>query len=168
MYPPELLDRVKSDDLFKKIVPVVDPSARGLCEPERPLVLERVLDVEIVLVVEDGDELAVVVFCLGAILVTIWGDGYGGEIDLLVHLWHFRFTGSHYIVPKVMYGWLRSSGDCWGSAILRNGQDKRRKKEEERERQQNLGFQEAGLIAGQRTRGGEQEEVGPLLLSSFS
>lgn len=33
-------------------------STWGLCEPQRPLVLKGVLNVEVILVVEDGDGLA--------------------------------------------------------------------------------------------------------------
>ena len=55
---PELLDAVEADDLLQKLVPVLLAAWR-LGEPERPGVLESVLDGEVVGVVEDGDDLAV-------------------------------------------------------------------------------------------------------------
>lgn len=55
-----------------------------LGEPQRPLVLERVLDVEVVLVVEDRDGRAITVLGVCAILLASRRDGDSREIDLLV------------------------------------------------------------------------------------
>lgn len=60
-------------------------AARGLGEPQRPLVLKRVLDIEVVLVVEDGDELLVHVGGGNLVVVTIRRDGDRLEIDLVRH-----------------------------------------------------------------------------------
>lgn len=69
-------------------------SARGLGEPESPLVLEGVLDIEVIFVVEDRHGLAVVLG-LAAVLSALGGDGDGGEIDLLVHVGCLRRSSSH-------------------------------------------------------------------------
>lgn len=88
---PEFLNRVKSDDFLQEIVPVVslrhsqlhqfrsreeaDLSTGWLGEPQGPLVHERVLDIEVVLVMEYGDLILILVaVCLCAIvcLVAIW------------------------------------------------------------------------------------------------
>ena len=61
-------------------------AARRLGEPQSPLVLERVLDVEVILVVEDGDVLAVILDVVDIGLAALWGDGDRGQIDLLVHV----------------------------------------------------------------------------------
>lgn len=63
---------------------------RGLGEPEGPVVCQRVLDIEVILVVEDGDGLA------GGgrggigggrgVVAALGRDGDGGQIDLLSHL----------------------------------------------------------------------------------
>lgn len=50
-------------------------AARRLCEPQSPLVLKGVLDVEVVLVVEDGDGLASV--GLTSLLLSVRIDGNG-------------------------------------------------------------------------------------------
>jgi hypothetical protein len=60
-------------------------AARGLGEPQRPLVLKRVLDIEVVLVVEDGDELLVHVGGGNLVVVTIGRDGDRLEVDLVRH-----------------------------------------------------------------------------------
>jgi len=68
---PEFLDGVECNDLLKQIIPVVSLQfvsrwkasrsaqthlSRGwLSEPERPLVHQRVLDIEVVFIMEDGD-----------------------------------------------------------------------------------------------------------------
>ena len=52
------------------------------------------LDVEVVLVVEDGDGLAVV-FGVGAAVIAVGGDGDGRKIDLLVQVGRFSRNGSH-------------------------------------------------------------------------
>ena len=59
-----------------------------LSEPESPSVLQRVLDIEVVLVVEDGDHPIVHAGRGGHIarLVPIGRNGDGGEVDLLRHL----------------------------------------------------------------------------------
>lgn len=60
-------------------------ATRGLGEPERPLVLKRVLDIEVLLVVEDGDILAFGgVLLVLTLLATLGGNGNGREVDLLV------------------------------------------------------------------------------------
>lgn len=69
-------------------------SARGLGEPESPLVLEGVLDIEVIFVVEDRHGLAVVLGLAG-VLSALGGDGDGGEIDLLVHVGCLRRSSSH-------------------------------------------------------------------------
>lgn len=56
---PELLDAVEADDLLEELVPVL-LSTRWLGEPESPGMLQRVLDVEILRVVEDGHDLVTV------------------------------------------------------------------------------------------------------------
>lgn len=87
MDTPEFFDRVECDDLLKQVVPVVTLAAGGLGEPQRPLVLEGVLDVEVVLVMEDGDGLAAVGGGSGSgVLLSVGGDGDGREIDLLIHV----------------------------------------------------------------------------------
>ena len=68
-------------------------STRGLSEPESPLVLERVLDVEVVLVVKNSDGL--VVLDVGRIFLAGGVDGDGGEVDLLVHHGSFRCGSGH-------------------------------------------------------------------------
>lgn len=52
------------------------------------------LDVEVVLVVEDGDGLAVVLG-VGAAVIAVGGDGDGRKIDLLVQVGRFSRNGSH-------------------------------------------------------------------------
>jgi hypothetical protein len=90
---PKLFNRVKGDDFLEEVVPVVALSARGLGEPKSPLVLERVLDVEVVLVVENSDGL--VVLDVGRLFLASGVDGDGGEVDLLIHLGGFCCGGSH-------------------------------------------------------------------------
>jgi len=60
---PELLDRVERDDLLEQLSPVVALAAWGLGEPQGPCVHERVLDVEVLRVVEDS---AGAIVCVGA------------------------------------------------------------------------------------------------------
>lgn len=52
------------------------------------------LDIEVVLVVEDGHRLAVV-RGLASVLSALGRDGDGGEIDLLVHVGCLRRSSSH-------------------------------------------------------------------------
>ena len=59
------------------------PAAGGLGEPEGPMVHQRMLDIEVVLVVEDGDLITLLSGFRG--LLSLWRDGDGGEIDLLRH-----------------------------------------------------------------------------------
>jgi hypothetical protein len=66
---PELLNRVESDNFLKQIIPVVALSTGWLGEPQRPLVHERVLDVEVVLIVKDGDLLVLAMWLL--VLVAV-------------------------------------------------------------------------------------------------
>ena len=63
-------------------------AARGLGEPERPCVHERVLDVEVLGIMEDGADLALVC-CVAAGLVALAGvvggrDGNRVQRNLLV------------------------------------------------------------------------------------
>ena len=105
---PELLNRVESDNLLQQVIPVIaletvsvsvhdveigplhvrsrgtDLAAGGLGEPQGPLVLKRVLDIEVILVVKDSDILVVGVGGIKAGL-TLWGDGDSGKVDLLRH-----------------------------------------------------------------------------------
>lgn len=64
----------------------------GLGEPESPLVLERVLDIEVVFVMEHSDVLVVLGIGSGLALGI---DGDGGEIDLLVLLGCLDSSGGH-------------------------------------------------------------------------
>lgn len=66
-------------------------SARGLGEPESPLALEGVLDIEVIFVVEHSHRLAAVLD-LARILDAVGRDGDGRKIDLLVHVWRFRHS----------------------------------------------------------------------------
>lgn len=70
---PELLDAVEADDLLEQLVPVL-LATRRLGEPQGPGVLESVLDVEVLRIVEDGDNLlAVAVRAVGRISETaLW------------------------------------------------------------------------------------------------
>lgn len=67
-------------------------AARGLGEPERPCVHERVLDVEVLWVVEDGADLALASGVVGGRLflalggVLSWRDGDRVQRNLLVGL----------------------------------------------------------------------------------
>ena len=61
-----------------------DLATGGLGEPQSPFVLERVLDIKVVLVVEDGDKLVVGVGGIEAGL-ALGGDGDGGEVNLFRH-----------------------------------------------------------------------------------
>lgn len=76
-------------------------SGRGLGKPKRPSIGEWVLDIEIVLIVEDGDGLARILrgFCwsnIGTSVVPAIGrNGDGCEIDLLRHCgWESRMYGA--------------------------------------------------------------------------
>lgn len=64
-------------------------SARGLGEPERPLVGEGVDDIEVILVVEHGNQLVrpigLVLTLVVGVVVATRGDGDGLEVDLLRH-----------------------------------------------------------------------------------
>ena len=71
---PKLLDRVKGNDFLQQLIPVVTLfilamlwgtipretylATRRLGEPQRPCVHKRVLDIEIVGIVEDGPNVA--------------------------------------------------------------------------------------------------------------
>lgn len=63
---PELLDAVEADDLLEQLMPVL-LAARRLGEPQRPLVLQLVLDIEVGRVVEDGDDGLLVVGAVGGV-----------------------------------------------------------------------------------------------------
>lgn len=56
---PELLNAVEADDFLEQLVPVL-LAARWLGEPQRPRVLQLVLDIEVRRVVEDCDDVAAV------------------------------------------------------------------------------------------------------------
>lgn len=79
-------------------------AARGLGEPKSPLVLERVLDVEVVLVVEDGDGI-VATLAVGNILLAVGVDGDGRQVDLLVHLGGFGCGSGHCAWWRVCCCW---------------------------------------------------------------
>ncbi len=85
-------------------------AARGLREPQRPFVLKRVLDVEVVLVVEYGDGLARVNGI--GIFLSVRGDGDRRQVDLLVHVDGFRGGGSHdcYVVYEGGKGIRKGGG----------------------------------------------------------
>lgn len=95
---PELLNAVKTDDLLEQLVPVLLAAWR-LREPERPDILQSVLNVEVGRVVEDGHDV-VAVGQLLAIGGTIGRVGHGAvgrdrdlvEIDLLVRGRCWRWT----------------------------------------------------------------------------
>lgn len=59
-------------------------AAGRLSEPESPLVLKRVLHVEVILVVEDRDRLAIGLG-LAILLLAVGGHRDRGQVDLLVH-----------------------------------------------------------------------------------
>lgn len=97
---PELLNRVEGDDLLQQIIPVVTLnlqsiqengevqaqtrlSTRWLGEPQSPLVHERMQDIKVVLIVEDGDLLILAPwrFWLLVLIAAFWGDGDGGQVN---------------------------------------------------------------------------------------
>jgi len=62
-------------------------AARWFCEPESPSVLQRMFDIEVVLVVENCNDLVIQVGGRGDIvLVAVGRDGDGGEINLFRHV----------------------------------------------------------------------------------
>lgn len=67
-------------------------SAWGLGEPESPLVLKRVLDIEVIFVMEHSDVLVVLGIGSGLALGI---DGDSGKIDLLVLLGCLDSSGGH-------------------------------------------------------------------------
>lgn len=105
---PELLDRVEGNNFLQKIIPVISLcpqesvhddalpdavgckaaylAAGGLGEPKSPVVLERVLHVEVIFVVEDGHEAVGIIGRKAALgLVTLRRDGDRLQVDLLRH-----------------------------------------------------------------------------------
>ena len=56
-----------------------------LGEPQSPFVLKRMLDVEVVFVMEDGDKPFVGFGGRIETSLTLWGDGNGCEVDLFRH-----------------------------------------------------------------------------------
>lgn len=115
-------------------------SAGWLGEPQSPLALERVLDGEVVLVVEHSHRLSVILGLGAPVLAVAGGDGDGGKVDLLVHVRCVNRSGSHCACrgcDSVSGGWL----DC-----ERVGEGRRKK-----EKAENLELSDAGVkIAGQR------------------
>lgn len=116
-------------------------SARWLGEPQSPLALERVLDSEVVLVVEHSHRLSIILGLGASVLAVARGDGDGGKVDLLVHVRCVNRSSSHCACrgcDSVSGGWL----DC-----ERVGEGRRKK----REKAENLELSDAGVkIAGQR------------------
>lgn len=106
---PELLDRVEGNNFLQKIIPVVALrphksvhegalvgaagceaaylAAGRLGEPQGPVVLERVLDVEVIFVIKDSHQAVVRIVCGNAILalVALGRDGDRLQVDLLRH-----------------------------------------------------------------------------------
>jgi hypothetical protein len=77
---------VVSSGLGRYGQPYVTNLATGrLGEPQRPSVGERVLDIEVVLVVEDSLNVCRVVNVRRGPVTAIWRYGNGGEVDLLRH-----------------------------------------------------------------------------------
>lgn len=114
-------------------------SAGRLGEPQSPLALERVLDSEVVLVVEHSHRLSVILGLAAPVLVVAGGDRDGGKVDLLVHVRCVNRSSGHCACgscDSVSGGW----SDC-----ERVGEGRRKKEAE------NLELSEAGIkIAGQR------------------
>lgn len=81
----------------KRQIPVAHPylATWRLREPKSPLVLQGVLDVEVVLVVEDGDGLAIIGLGVTALFLAVGGDGDCRQVDLLVHVGRFGRRSSH-------------------------------------------------------------------------
>lgn len=61
-------------------------AARGLGEPQGPLVLELMLHVEVLLVMEDRNYLPLRVLRAIAGALARWRDGDGRQVNLLVHV----------------------------------------------------------------------------------
>jgi hypothetical protein len=97
---PEFLNRVEGDDLFQQVIPVLlskglalvfrevqaqtyPPTSTGwLGEPECPLVHERMLDVEVVLVMKHGD-LLILSSGLRVLVATgtLWRGGNSSQVN---------------------------------------------------------------------------------------
>lgn len=77
---PELLNAVEGDDFLQQFVPVL-LSRWGLGEPEGPGVGKWVLDIEVVGIVEDGDDVAILSAAACAIYTTFRRDGDRVERD---------------------------------------------------------------------------------------
>ena len=84
---PELFDAVEADDLLQQLIPVL-LAARWLGEPQRPGVLQSVLNVEVGGIVEHRDDLLGVVGAVGRAVgraiscvghATVGRDGDGVE-----------------------------------------------------------------------------------------
>ena len=114
---PEFLNRVEGDDLLQQLAPVLLAAGR-LGEPQRPGVLQRVLDVEVGRVVKDGDDLAVIsgllVGCIG--YTALGRDWDGVQRDLLVRHWLRDFGHVGWCVGVVSSQleiglWRRVGGD---------------------------------------------------------
>lgn len=54
---PEFLNGIKGNNFLQEVVPVITFSRRWLREPKTPFVHKRMLDIEIVDIVEDGLDL---------------------------------------------------------------------------------------------------------------
>lgn len=67
-------------------------STRGFGKPQGPLILKRVLNIEVILIVENSHRL-VTVLGLGALTLAIGRDGDCGKVNLLVHIGSFGGSG---------------------------------------------------------------------------
>lgn len=73
---PELFHRVECDNLLEQIIPVVIAlAAWRLCEPQGPCICEGVFDIEIVRIMKDGNDIAVVVLDIAVIAGRSYGNG---------------------------------------------------------------------------------------------
>lgn len=131
---PKFLNGIKSDNLLEKIVPVVALShalvdrghttlpgsgalylaAWGLGEPQSPLVLKRMLHVEVILVVKDSDR-CIVILGLASLLLPSGVDGDRRQVDLLVHVGRLNScvrhrVGSRVVLSLCIWRWREMNG----------------------------------------------------------
>lgn len=103
---PEFFHAVEADDLLQQLVPILFATGR-FGEPQRPGVLEGVLDVEVGRVVEDGDDWV----AIGGVFGGAAGrDGDGVEVDGGVG--HVGGGGGGVVVGEMQKGGWRSGWRC--------------------------------------------------------
>lgn len=86
--PPKLLNTSKSNNLLQQLIPIRTFPRWGLGVPQSPLMHQRMLNVEVLRVMEDGDLLVPRISrggggsgdgLGGLVLVGDWGFGCGGH-----------------------------------------------------------------------------------------